>query len=132
MRLFVVVPLITLIVCCPFLCGAADDDSVANARHMVPCCGQGDGRPAAPAHCPDENLSCFCQGVVPTASPRSHAINPDLAGPLPFGSPHVSLAHAVLSGSSALHHQRDDRPTGLLTSSRDATTGRALLQNYRC
>jgi hypothetical protein len=123
MRLAVVLHLMTVVLLCPFVCGAADADQGAH-RHQPAGCPADE--PSSPVHCPDEGVSCLCGGAVRTAEVRSNDLDP--VGPLSFG---VLLADYCLFVPARLsaHLTQGYRP---LASDGDASAVCALLQNFRC
>jgi len=124
MRIVLTLLLTGLILACPFLCGAGE------ACHDT-CCeheAAGSSNGTVPVHCPEDSDDCICRGAVQAADVRVPGIDAiglplallALVGILDHAPSH-SLAHLTSNGT----------PTGLAGWG-DASTVRAVLQNYRC
>lgn len=117
-RIYVTMLLTVLVLACPFICGAAESEHGSHGRN-------GDAGGNAPAHCPEDEDSCFCRGAVRASDVRATAPDHDApAPPFPIAAP-VLAAHP-------LHHLTwEGSPTGLAGWGGSLTI-RALLQNFRC
>lgn len=120
MRKFAALFLIGLVVLCPVICGAAEDDHWP--RHH----GSSDGRNGdspVPTDCPEDYDNCICQGAVQSCDvhvPSIDAVSLPYLLHLPEHAPPRPLAHLT----------RDGSPTGL-ASWGGSLAVRAFLQNFR-
>ncbi len=69
MRALGVALLVSTLIACPYICGAAEahpSSHDAEAPDSGPC------EPGAPSHCPSESGSCICQGAIRDSNVQLH------------------------------------------------------------
>lgn len=121
MRALTTYVLIGLLAACPFVCGAAEGGYTPH-RHQVDG-GQSD-HPHGPAHCPEGDESCICDGAVLSGSARVSDVH---------ACPIFDLFTAFLH--TAYHPATHLACGNWQVGSPDAlgrTPSLALLQTYRC
>ena len=119
MRNVVTTLLVSLILVCPFVCGAAEACHVTHREHAA--------GGSAPSHCPEDNDGCVCRGAVQSSDVRIP--NSDAIGiSLPLDELARKLAHSP--AHSLVHLTTDGHPTGLAGWG-DSLAVRAFLQNFR-
>lgn len=120
MRGLVAVLLVGLVIVCPLLCGASEAACGAHEHNASQDCPE---EPARPAHCPQDQNNCICNGAV--RADEARAFDLDVIGfidlPALVHTPPHPISHLTWEGS----------PTGLAGWG-DLLTVRALLQIFRC
>lgn len=124
MREFVATLLVGAILTCPFICGAGEVDH--GERGHDPVAGTRSD-PGFPVHCPDEGGNCLCEGAVKPVEIKADKQLLDFKSP---GFPCLA-DFAVRPTAGWADGLARLSPLAKLRRG-DATSVRALLQNFRC
>jgi hypothetical protein len=118
MRLALVLSLVGLVLICPSICGAADENEHDHHQQTA------DPHDTTPVHCPDEGASCVCAGAVRPADLRSDHL--EVAGLLTPTFLDLSFAPHLSTGSPALSAH-----LAMVQPLVGSPAARAWLQNYQ-